>query len=244
MEKPKISLIIPAYNEGMFIAKCLESVEKAKEYCGKASLIETIVVDNCSTDNTAEIALAYNAHVVMEEKRQISFVRNKGAAVAKGDIVAFLDADSIITPNMFTLVEEVMSSGKYIGGGTDIKIERNSLGIFFTYCITKFPAMWLLGIMGGLIFTEKKTFEETGGFDTSLYCAEDAAFALNLKKYGQQKEKKFKVITDAYIITSARTFDKFGDWYYFKYLPKFLLNMRKITKDKDFCDRFWYNVKR
>jgi hypothetical protein len=145
---------------------------------------------------------------------------------------------------MFICVDEVMSSGKYIGGGTDIRMERNSAGIFFTYCITKYPAMWLLGIMGGLIFTDKKTFEEMGGFDTSLYCAEDSAFAFSLKKYGKQKGKKVKVITDAYIITSSRAFDNYGDWYYFKNLPKFIFNPVKKFRDKSFCDSFWYNVKR
>ena len=68
--------------------------------------------------------------------------------------------------------------------------------------------------------------------------------ALNLKKYGKQKEKKFKVITDAYVISSARAFDKFGDWYYFKGLPRFLLHPAKIIRDKKFSNKFWYNVKR
>ena len=47
MEKPRISLIIPAYNEEGLIGKCLEPIERAKEYYGKPSLIETIVVNNC-----------------------------------------------------------------------------------------------------------------------------------------------------------------------------------------------------
>ena len=68
--------------------------------------------------------------------------------------------------------------------------------------------------------------------------------ALNLKKYGKQKEKKFKVITDAYVISSARAFDKFGDWHYFKGLPRFLLHPAKIIRDKKFSNKFWYNVKR
>ncbi|MEW6608537.1 MAG: glycosyltransferase [bacterium] len=244
MEKPKISLIIPAYNEEKFIGKCLESVERAKEYYGKPSLIETIVVNNCSTDNTEKIALDYKTKIVLEEERRIASVRNKGVSVAKGDILAFLDADSTITPNMFTLIDEAMSCGKYIGGGTDVKLERNSFGIFCTYCITKFPYMWLFGIMVGMLFTGKKTFEEMGGFDESLYCAEDSIFAWNLKKFGKQKRKRFKVITDAYVTTSARAFDEFGDWYYFRFLPRFLRHPEKVIANKEFCDRFWYNVRR
>lgn len=246
MEKPRISLIIPAYNEEKFIDKCLESVERAKEHYGKPSLIETIVVNNCSTDNTEKVALEYKAKVVLEEERRIASVRNKGVSVAKGDIVAFLDADSMITPNIFTLIDEAMSSGKYIGGGTDVKLERNSLGIFCTYCITKFPFMYLLGIIVGVLFTEKKTFKDLGGFDKSLYCAEDSLFAWNLRKHGKQKGKKFKVITDAYVITSARTFDKFGDWYYFKDGLKMLFfkGGLRAFKDKDMVKKFWYDIER
>ncbi|MEW5693661.1 MAG: galactosyltransferase-related protein [Candidatus Hydrogenedentota bacterium] len=40
---------------------------------------------------------------------------------------------------------------------------------------------------GGLIFTEKETFKDLGGFDESLYCAEDSEFVLRLKKYGKKK---------------------------------------------------------
>lgn len=242
---PRISLIIPAYNEEKYIGKTLSSVMKAKETYRKPYLIEVIVVNNCSTDNTEKIARGFGAKVILEEERRIASVRNKGAEVAEGEIVGFLDADSWITPDMFNLIDEVMSSGKYIGGGTDIKLERNSLGIFCTYCITKFPFMWLLGITAGLLFTEKKTFEEIGGFDKSLYCAEDSMFALNLKKYGKQKGKKFKVITDAYITSSARSFDKFGDWYYFKNIPKVLFKGGiGAFKNKDIVKKFWYDVDR
>jgi glycosyltransferase involved in cell wall biosynthesis len=242
--KPRISLIIPAYNEERYIGKCLESVEKAKRFYGKPSLIETIVVDNGSTDRTAMVARQYDTKIIFEGKRQIAMARNKGASVARGDLVGFLDADCIITPNMFVLIDETMASGKYIGGGTEIKVDRNSLGIFCTLCITKYPFIWLLGISGGLLFTEKSTFDEIGGFDTSLYSAEDAKFALVLKKHGKKRGKKFKVLIDAYVVTSARSFDMFGDWYYFRNLPRFMKNPRKATRGREFSDKFWYDVDR
>lgn len=243
MVKPRISLVIPAYNEAGFIGRCLESVEKAKHRYRNPCSIETIVVNNCSTDDTERIALRHNVRVVPEQKRQIALARNKGVSVATGDIVGFLDADSTVSSNIFLLIDQAMSSGRYIGGGTDLILERNSPGIFCTYCITKFPAMWLLGITGGLLFTNRKTFEEVGGFDESLYCAEDVKFALDLKRYGKEKGKKFRIITRAYVISSARSFDKFGDWFYFKNLPRVLLSLKKITRDREFCDKFWYNVR-
>jgi len=245
MEDLKISLIIPAFNEEQYIDRTLDSVNKAKDHYRKPSLIEIIVVDNYSTDNTEEIAKNKGATVVKEEKRCIASVRNKGAQVSTGSILGFLDADSSVSPNIFNSIDDVMSSGKYIGGGTTIKLDRRSVGIYLTYCITTIPAKWLFGVAGGLIFTVRQTFEDIGGFDESLYCAEDSKFILEMKKRGKMKGKIFKVISTDYVITSSRSFDQFGDWYYFKNLPKIIWKGgMKAFKDKDFCRRFWYDLRK
>ncbi len=244
MKKPNISLIIPAYNEEKFLGRTLCSVQNAKKVYKSPSLIEIIVVNNCSTDDTEKVARSLDARVVVEKERRIASVRNKGAEVAEGEIIGFLDADSYITPNMFNSIDNAMSSNEYIGGGTDIKIDKRSLGIFCTKCITTYPARLLLGVAGGLIFTEKKTFQELGGFDQSLYCAEDSKFILELKKHGKQRGKKFKIITRDYVTSSARAFDKFGDWHYFKNLPGILFRMETAFKSKEFSKQFWYDVKR
>lgn len=244
MEKPKISLIIPAYNEGKFLGKTLDSVKTAKETYKYQSSIEIIVVNNGSIDDTENIAKRFGARVVFEKERRIASVRNRGADVAEGEIVCFLDADSCITPDMFNSIDDVMSSDEYIGGGTDIKIDRCSLGIFCTYFITTYPARWLLGIAGGLIFTDKQTFQELGGFDENLYCSEDSKFVLELKKYGKRKGKRFKIIEDEYVTSSSRSFDRFGDWFYFKNLPRIVFSTKTIFKDRDFATKYWYNVER
>jgi len=245
MGKPEISLIIPAFNEERYLGQTLSSVREAQKYYGNPGLIEVVVVDNCSTDGTEKIARNFGARVVREKKRCIASVRNRGAAAAEGKILGFLDADSTLTPHMFCSIHDVMSCDAYIGGGTMIKFERSSPGLFCTRCLTVFPARWLFGVMGGLLFTEKKTFEELGGFDESFYCAEDTDFAIKLKKYGKRKGKKFKVITRDYVITSARTFDRFGDWHYFKNIPGILFRGGiRAFKNKDFCARYWYDIKR
>lgn len=240
-----ISLIIPAFNEEQYLGRTLDSVYKAKDHYGNPSLIEIIVVDNCSTDITEEIAKSRGATVVKEEQRCIASVRNKGAQVAGGSILGFLDADSCVSSNIFNSIDDAMSSGKYIGGGTTIKLERRSFGIYLTYWITIFPARWLLRVAGGLVFTGRQAFEDIGGFDEFLYCAEDSKFILEMKKYGKMKGKNFKVISTDYVITSSRSFDQFGDWYYFKNLPKIIWRGGlKAFRDKDYCWRFWYDVRR
>lgn len=75
-------MLIPAFNEEQHIDRTLDSVNKAKGHYGNPSLIEIIVVDNYSTDNTEEIAKNRGVTIVKEEKRCIASVRNKGAQVS------------------------------------------------------------------------------------------------------------------------------------------------------------------
>lgn len=83
-----ISVVIPAHNEEEFLEMCLKSVINQVE---KAD--EIIVVDNNSTDKTAEIARKYKVKLVSETKQGISYARNKGFNSAKSDIIARCDAD-------------------------------------------------------------------------------------------------------------------------------------------------------
>ncbi len=99
-KKLKISVVIPAYNEEVLIVDCLEAImaQSIQPY-------EVIVVDNNSTDNTAEIAARYeNVKVVGEKRQGIFFARNAGFNAATGDIIARTDADSQPAPNWLEVV--------------------------------------------------------------------------------------------------------------------------------------------
>lgn len=243
--EPYISLVIPAHNEADCLARTLECVNEAREACGDPSSIEVVVVDNMSTDGTGAVARNHGARVLVEEKRCIAGVRNRGARESSGRIVAFLDADSLVSKNVFNSVRETMSTGKYIGGSTDVKLERMSVGLFVTMCLTVFPARWLFGVAGGLYFTERPTFDELGGFDDGLYCAEDSAFLVALRRHGRQYGKGFRILKGVVTTTSARSFDRFGDWYYVLNLPRILMHGGvRAFRDSEFCKRYWYSPDR
>jgi glycosyltransferase involved in cell wall biosynthesis len=87
---PRVSVVIPAYNEERYLFDCLESIRK-QDYPG---VYEVTVVDDASTDDTARIALDWGATVVHESRRSPACARQKGAEVASGDIIAFIDADT------------------------------------------------------------------------------------------------------------------------------------------------------
>ena len=103
------SFIIPAYNEEKFLKKTVESLRESIVGAKIISSGEIIVVDNCSTDRTAEIAKNIGVNLVNEPVRQISRARNAGARHAKGDILFFIDADTSIEVDHLTVAcEEIL----------------------------------------------------------------------------------------------------------------------------------------
>ena len=93
------SVIIPAYNEELHLPETLRNLQKAMEAVTPLRG-EIIVVDNNSTDRTAEIAHDAGARVVFEAHNQISRARNCGGRAANSRNLIFLDADTIIRPEI------------------------------------------------------------------------------------------------------------------------------------------------
>jgi glycosyltransferase involved in cell wall biosynthesis len=209
--QPRISVIIPAYNEENYIGATLENVHQAiQQYGGNHhAAVEVIVVNNNSTDRTAEIAKAHGARVVFEAKNQIAAARNAGGRAARGEVLAFLDADDHMSPNLLSLVNEVMSSGRYVGGGAKVLWDRKSLALTLYHGFNN-TMRELLGVNTGLIYTHKTTFERMGGFDEKYYAAEEFKFVLALRKLGKPEGKEFAIIRDGHVIKSGRKFDQYG----------------------------------
>ena len=87
----RASLIIPALNEADCLGQLLSEVPVDQVY-------QVIVVDNGSTDNTAEVARAAGAIVVEEPRRGYGFACAAGAAAAEGDVLVFMDGDGSFVP--------------------------------------------------------------------------------------------------------------------------------------------------
>ena len=99
--KTSISVVIPAYNEAQRIAECIQAI-KPQLLIGD----EIIVVDNNSTDQTAQIAQSLGARVIVETQQGISHARNAGFAAAKNQIIARTDADTIVTANWLSTIRD------------------------------------------------------------------------------------------------------------------------------------------
>ena len=239
---PRYSLIIPAYNEEALLPRLLDSVAVARASYRQPDAIEIIVADNCSTDSTAKIADAYGCRVVSVEKRVIAAVRNGGAKAARGEILAFIDADSQIHPRTFAEIDRALATGRVVGGATGVTLERWSPGIAVAY-LMMVPIVLVTGFDTGVVFCRRQDFETIGGYDESRLIAEDVMFLLAMRRLGKSRGQRLARVTSAKAIASTRKFDEFGDWHYFPLFFEGVRHLRGQTPTK-FTERYWYKPKR
>ena len=211
---PFVSVVIPAYNEESYLPSCLESIGK-QDYAGE---YEVIVVDNASTDDTAKIALDWGAKVVYESKRSPACARQKGAEVATGEIIAFIDADTQAPPYwLSTFVSRLVGEPEmvaitgpyaYCDAGRFTKI-TSYIGNFISIIIDQLfrKALNKGGAIWGCNFAVRRSaLLEVGGFDTSIkFYGEEYEFSLRLRKTG-----KGSIIPRLFVLTSARRLKRIG----------------------------------
>jgi len=129
----------------------------------------------------------------------------------------------------------------YVGGGVRIMPERMSPGIFFS-SMTFAPRLLLERSWAGMFWMRREGFDALGGFDERFVSAEDVDFARRLRAHGRRAGLRYGIINRAYIVTSCRKFDFFGDWYLFR-------NRRLVSRilsghDQEAADHFYYDLGR
>lgn len=198
MNKEKIkkyysfSVIVPAFNEEDYITDCLKSL-KAQNYPGK---IETIVVDNASTDETAEIAKKNGAIVIRENTRRRSKALHTGGQTATGEIIAITDADSIVPPfwisrlnEIYNMDEKIVAAGGFYAFGKvnfiievlANKIALNIIELGQRYLISpRIPHM-----VGPNLSIKKNIYDKFGGYNPQTVIVEDIELSKKAGGYGK-----------------------------------------------------------
>ena len=238
-----ISVVIPAYNEADYIAETVSSVRTAAlEVDGP---VEIIVVDNNSSDDTAEIARSLGAKVVFEPVNQIARARNAGASFASGRYLVFVDADTRLQGDILAKVAKNLASGEVIGGGAWVEPDSSGISHFLFKYLVNYGLSLKNVSVGPFLYCEREAFAQAGGFDQELYAAEEFRLAENMKAQGRAVNKEWKLIKHGRrhrIVTSSRKFGRLGG------LEMVLSNIHLLWKSgqklrkKDQC-AFWYQAR-
>lgn len=203
----KISIIVPAYNEGLHLLKNLTKINNSFQFNDFYDY-EFIICDNNSTDNTSIIANEFGAKVIFEPINQISKARNTGAKIATGEWLVFIDADSWPSRYLIRNMLDQIYMNKVIGGSSLIQFASCPLWWRATWKLSNFSMpLFDLTPTGAFMFCKKSTFHEIGGFDEELFALEDLDFSRKLRNFGRLIDKKFTIIKQPTYTSSRRVND-------------------------------------
>jgi glycosyltransferase involved in cell wall biosynthesis len=191
-----VSFIIPAYNEELLLGATIRALRDGIAALGLPA--EIIVVDDGSTDRTAEIAREHGARVVSVQLRHIAAARNAGGRAAAGELLIFVDADTCVPSDVLRDAVAAYDAG-YVGGGAGARYVDGSprWAVIVTALV-----IWIMRrtkwAAGCFVFARKDVFDRVGGFDERYFASEEIHFSRAVKKHGRF------VMLPGSVITSAR----------------------------------------
>ncbi len=197
-----LSFVIPAYNEELYLAACIESILEQIRRDATGLLqqsTEIIVVNNASTDGTRGVALRYpGVRVIDEPRKGLTFARQAGFAASSGLLIANVDADSRLTPDWIEKVLAVFDAEPNLAALSGplvyydltprqrVLIQVFYLLAFATYAMNRYILRVGSMVQGGNFVTSRSALESVGGFnlDISFY-GEDTDIARRLNQVGE-----------------------------------------------------------
>jgi glycosyltransferase involved in cell wall biosynthesis len=208
-----ISIVVPAHNEGSYLKETLNALTSAVEELKELGVeAEIIVVNDSSTDQTAEIAREHGVRVTNVELRNIGAVRNAGAKLARHNWLFFVDADTVVPARTLREAMEHLAQGG-IGGGANVDLDGQQPLPWIKQCMyLGLVTIWLkIGgwAAGCFMFCRKDAFDSFGGFDEQFFAAEEYFFSTQLKQRGRFRLMKTPVITSARKLYNYSTFQLF-----------------------------------
>ena len=192
MKNKTVSIIIPAYNEEEYLPSCLASIDSlhySKEH------IEVIVVDNGSTDRTMEIARSYGAKVIRDDDMNVSGLRNFGAKHSKGEILAFIDSDCVVSSDWLINASKYFDNMKVSAWGSPPTLPEKPTWVQRTWYLVRKrekPVQRVDWLESMNLFVKKNIFFLIGGFNESLVSCEDVDLCYRIHQHGT-------IISDAQI---------------------------------------------
>ena len=178
MSAPLVSIIVAAWNGERFLQEALESAF-AQDY----EPFEVVFVDDGSEDGTAEIAQSFPVRYLHQENKGLPAARNAGLEIARGDLVAFLDADDVLPPAKLRIQASHLAANANVGcvlGRQEWIVEGGD-----PPDLRPDP---IFGVPGGIQFVSamirRSVLVELGGFDPSYRYAEDRDLFVRMREHG------------------------------------------------------------
>jgi glycosyltransferase involved in cell wall biosynthesis len=177
-DRPCISVIIPLYNYSQYINQCLESVVKS-DFENLTANIEILVIDDCSTDNSARVVEEYlessSGSICLVKKylnTGLADVRNIGLKLARAPYVFMLDADNWIEPNCLSVLYRQIKSGDFASVFSKIRTFNNESQEYYLNGL--FEKEWNVAelirdpYIDAMAMFDKKILLDVGGYSTEL----------------------------------------------------------------------------
>lgn len=197
--RPRISFVVPAYNEEVLLPACVEAILAEVDRAGIEA--ELIVVNNASTDRTVEVALKFPRVILVQQPiKGLVQARSAGFAVCSGELVANIDADTLIPRGWLDRVlyefakdpELVTVSGPYDYYDVPFRI-RAAARLFYlvgyaTYSFNRYVLRVGSMVQGGNFILKREALVQAGGFDEKFtFYGEDTDIARRMSQVGRVK---------------------------------------------------------
>lgn len=227
-EFPRITVVVPAYNEAKFISATLQALvnQTVQDF-------ELIVVDNNSADDTGKVAESFGAKVIRETRPGVAFARQAGFAAAKGEIIATTDADTVVPHDWLeTMLLRLEKKSVVAFGGLNrlysgpVSARAAGRYLFSPFWIADKYLSGGWNLMGSNMAVKSDAFHKIGGFNTSLTMGEDVDLAKRLRELGE-----IAIDTSFLVFSSGRRFRHGVLLGVLVYLPSFVARVI-FKKDK------------
>lgn len=186
---PKVTVVIPVYNSAQYLSEAIASVlsQTYTDY-------EIIVIDDGSTDNIAEAIAPYldKIRYVKQSNQGVSAARNRGINLARGELIAFLDADDIFLPHKLADQVKIFNTQPQVGivnSGFEV-IRADGTVVAEVKWWEDIPELneiaWVLykPILPSAIMFRRQWLDKVGGFDSRFFAGEDIYLTLNIIAQG------------------------------------------------------------
>jgi len=227
-----LSIIIPTLNEATYLPVTIEQI---RQNAGLEEPYEIIIVDSGSTDETCDIALKLGVKLVKSNSISSgkAYVLNEAVEFASGDVLLFLDADTLVPQGYDESIENALSNPNVVGGAFEFSLEGPQFGLRVVELINRIRYRIRQRYYGDQgIFVRSHVFRIVGGYP-EIGILEAAHFCKKLRKEGELKLIKKRIYTSPRRFLDGGVYKVLG-----RDIKIWFLDLIGISVDK-YADAYW-----